>query len=98
MTPPRLCIVLVLAAAGMLPTADAVAQYALVNQYAVFDGSSYLSVPYSPAFNSGLSQGAEFSIDAWVYPTSFGGYPTVVGNDYTSGFWLGFNPSGLIRF
>ncbi|MBL0173954.1 MAG: hypothetical protein IPP94_01610 [Ignavibacteria bacterium] len=98
MTPPRLCIVLVLAAAALHPTADAVAQYALVNQYAVFDGSSYLSVAYTPAFNSGLSQGAEFAIDAWVYPTSFSGYPTVVGNDYSSGFWLGFNLSGYLRF
>lgn len=39
-----------------------------------------------------------YTIEAWVYPTSYANYPTIVGNDYTQSFWLGLNLSGGIRF
>ena len=57
-------------------------------------GSEYLSVTEK----GGLEGNAAYTIEAWVYPTSWAAYPTIVGNDYTVSYWLGLNTSGHIRF
>ncbi len=76
----------------------AIAGYPAFDQYALFDGASYISVPFSNSLNGALSQGGLIGMDAWIYPTSFAGTPTVIGNDQTAGYWLGLTPAGLVRF
>ena len=74
------------------------ANYPTFDQHAVLDGASYLSVPNSVSLNYNLVMSGVISIDAWVYPTSFANYPTIVGNDYNMSYWLGLNTAGNIRF
>jgi len=51
-----------------------------------FNGtSSYVNVPHSSSLN--LPNKVTFA--AWVYPTSFTDYDTVVAKDYGTGFWFG---------
>jgi hypothetical protein len=49
-------------------------------------------MPMADGFGAGLT------IDAWVAPTSFSNYPTIVGRDYQTSFWFGFNVAGQLRF
>jgi hypothetical protein len=57
-------------------------------------GNEYLSVP----IKNGLDGNAAYTIEAWVYPTSYENYPTIVGNSYATSYWLGLNTSGRVRF
>ncbi len=41
---------------------------------------------------------ANYTLEAWVYPTSLADFRTIFGNDYTSSFWLGVTPAGHVRF
>lgn len=77
---------------------NANANYPTFNRHLYVDGGGYISVPYSPSLNAVLSSGGTFTIDAWIYPTSFANIPTIVGNEWTAGYWLGLNTSGKIRF
>lgn len=74
------------------------AQYSADNQVLSLNGNGYISVPYSSAFNVDLNQYGSLSIDAWVYPSSYSGVPTIVGNNWTTGYWLGLNTTGKVRF
>lgn len=56
--------------------------------------SQYLSV----ANKTGLQGTGAYTLEAWIHPTSFEDYPTIVGNDYATGYWLGLTPGGNIRF
>lgn len=56
--------------------------------------SEYLSVTNK----TGLEGNDNYTIEAWVHPTSFSGFPTIVGNDYHTSFWLGLNAAGRVRF
>lgn len=48
---------------------------------------------------TGLEGEDGYTIEAWIRPTSFAGYPTIVGNDFQNGFWLGLDiGSGQLRF
>ena len=38
------------------------------------------------------------TIEAWVCPQSFSGFPTIVGRNYLTSFWLGFSTTGQLRF
>ena len=57
-------------------------------------GNAYLSVP----IKNGLEGNSAYTIEAWVYPTSYGNFPTIVGNSYASSYWLGLNTGGKVRF
>lgn len=39
-----------------------------------------------------------YTIEAWVHPTIFDGFSTILGNNYTDSFWLGLNSAGNIRW
>lgn len=41
---------------------------------------------------------ASYTLEAWVYPTSYAGFPTIFGNDYRVSYWLGLNSFGQVRF
>lgn len=41
---------------------------------------------------------SQYTLEAWVYPTSYSGVPTILGNNYKLSWWLGLNPSGKVRF
>jgi hypothetical protein len=92
-TVPILCLLFGLQLAPL-----AQAQYSSVNEALSLTGGGFVSVPYSGAFNSLLNQIGMLSIDAWVYPSSLSGYMTIVGNDWTVGYWLGIAPTGKVRF
>ncbi len=38
------------------------------------------------------------TLEAWIRPTSFAGFPTIYGKSFTSGQWLGLSTSGVLRF
>jgi hypothetical protein len=57
-------------------------------------GNEYLSVNVK----GGLEGHAAYTIEAWIYPTSYAGFPTIVGNDYSVSYWLGLNTIGKVRF
>jgi hypothetical protein len=57
-------------------------------------GAAYLSV----ADKTDLTGLTAYTIEAWVHPTSYAGFPTIVGNDYRTSFWFGLNESGRVRF
>ncbi len=56
--------------------------------------NAYLTV----ANKAGLENLLDITIEAWVRPTSYAGFPTIVGNDFTNSFWLGLSTSGKLRF
>lgn len=75
------------------------AQYTSVNRMAVMTGAGYISIANKNAYNYDLASAGAMSIDAWVMPTSFAaGYMTIVGNDYTTGYWFGTSPNGKLIF
>lgn len=39
-----------------------------------------------------------YTLEAWVYPLSYNNFPTIIGNDYHTSFWLGLNTAGNVRF
>lgn len=57
------------------------------------DGS-YLLVEPAPALNPT----GGITIEAWIRPTSFNDFPTIVGKDYTSSYWLGLTSVGRLRY
>lgn len=63
------------------------------NTAVLFDGvGDYVFESMPDGFPDGIT------IEAWVCPLSMSGFPTIVGRDYTSSFWLGFNTAGQLRF
>lgn len=65
--------------------------------YGIFTGSQYITAPRA----AGALTTGTFTIEAWVYPTSFSNGPTIVGNVYWDGGYNGgwhmyFNTSGNI--
>ena len=57
-------------------------------------GSQYLDITNETT----LEGNAAYTIEAWVYPTSYAGFPTIVGNDYHVSYWLGLNTTGQVRY
>jgi hypothetical protein len=78
--------------------ASAHAAYPAMNRHAAFAGTSYISVPNAAALNATLAQNGALTIDAWIRPTSYAGFPTIVGNTWNTGYWLGLNTNGALRF
>lgn len=39
-----------------------------------------------------------YTLEAWVNPSSFAGFPTIIGNDFRTGYWLGLTTTGRVRF
>ncbi|MBI5647295.1 MAG: carboxypeptidase regulatory-like domain-containing protein [Ignavibacteriae bacterium] len=72
--------------------------YPTANRHASFPGSSYISVPNSISLNGALAQSGAMTIDAWIAPSSYAGFPTIVGNTWNTGYWLGLNTTGQLRF
>lgn len=87
---------LLIAAAVLLACPPAAAQIlpsALVLN-ASGSGNAYLTV----ANKIGLEGNSAYTIEAWIRPTSFAGFPTIVGNDFTTSYWLGLTSAGRLRF
>ena len=60
-------------------------------------GNQYLVVGDQTDLDGSFALG--YTIEAWIHPTTFSGYPTIVGNDYQNGFWLGLDiGSGQLRW
>lgn len=58
----------------------------LANQYLVVDTEADLET-------------SSYTIEAWIYPTTISGFPTVVGNDFQNGYWFGIDQTtGQLRF
>lgn len=47
---------------------------------------------------TGLQGNANYTLEAWVYPTSYTDFPTIFGNDFNASFWLGLTTTGRVRF
>ncbi|HEY4723080.1 MAG TPA: LamG domain-containing protein, partial [Anaerolineae bacterium] len=58
------------------------------------NGASYVSVPHAslPAIDSG-----DFTLEAWIYPTTVTGFHAVMAKWYSVGFWFGLY-NGKLRF
>lgn len=96
-------------AAGQSPTSTAEelepSGVAAVSYYAVslpgvrpsppLDLSGYIQVPYSAALNP---SGGQITIEAWVKRNASGRHETILGNGWQTSYWLGFSPSGKLRF
>ncbi len=78
--------------------ASAHAAYPVMNRHAEFSGASYISVPNTAALNATLAQNGALTIDAWIRPASYANFPTIVGNTWNVGYWLGLNTAGSLRF
>jgi hypothetical protein len=72
------------------PRADATTAATL----ALDGGGSYLSVPNAPDLNPT----GGITIEAWIRPTSFTGFPTIVGKSYLDSYWLGLSTTGRLRY
>lgn len=57
------------------------------------NGSSYLAVPAASA----PALGQDWTVEAWVYPSSTTGCRAVLGKDYANGLWFGLC-NGAVRF
>ncbi len=58
--------------------------------------NSHVAVAYTPALNP---SGGSITIEAWVKRVSTSACETIVGNNYTISYWLGFcSPAGHVRF
>ncbi|MFA6235109.1 MAG: LamG domain-containing protein, partial [Bacteroidota bacterium] len=82
----------------LVPLSIGSAQYNAVNSVLSLNGASYVSVPYSSALNTDLISVGAVSISAWVRPTAGGSVMTIVGNDFTIGYWFGVNAQGVLRY
>lgn len=79
-----------------LSAAPAFAQMA---QYSVKLNTPVVANQYLSVTNKLRMQGnANYTLEAWVYPTSLADYRTIFGNDFASSFWLGVTPTGHVRF
>jgi hypothetical protein len=58
------------------------------------NGSSWLRIENAPDLNPT----GGITIEAWVRPTTWSSFPTIVGKHFTEGFWLGLTTTGRIRF
>lgn len=59
------------------------------------DKGDYFAIPSASQINFTSA----YTMQAWVYPdTIFTGSNTVIGKNYNTGYWLGFNSEGKIRF
>lgn len=46
----------------------------------------------------GLQGNPDYTIEAWVFPKTHVGFPTIVGNNFLLSYWVGLNASGRVRF
>ena len=89
-----------LVSSALLPSAPAHTKGALspedapLGALALNGVDGYLRVPYSSELNS-LSA---ITIEAWVKRAETSRNETVVGNDFNASYWLGFSPTGKLRF
>ncbi len=79
--------------------ASAVSDYAVslpgVRPSPPLDLSGYIQVPYSAALNP---SGGQITIEAWVKRNASSRHETLLGNGWQTSYWLGFSPSGKLRF
>lgn len=74
------------------------AAYNSANRHVEFSGASYISIPNTAVLNGVLTQIGTVSFDAWIKPSSFANFPTIIGNTWNTGYWLGLNSNGQLRF
>jgi hypothetical protein len=91
-------VVFLLVLLSLVPWSGSFAQYGAVNSVLSLDGASFLSVPSGPVLNADLIVGGAVSISAWVRPTATGSPMTIVGNNWTAGYWFGLNAQGRLRY
>lgn len=80
-----LCLVAVLAARAHATTGGTLA---------LAGDGSHLGVSNAPDLNPT----GGITIEAWIRPTSFGGFPTIVGKSFASSYWLGLTGTGRLRY
>jgi hypothetical protein len=77
----------------------AIAQYAIslpgVRPSEPLDLSGYIQVPYSAALNP---SGGQITIEGWVKRSGTNRNETILGNGWQTSYWLGFSPTGKLRF
>jgi hypothetical protein len=67
----------------------------LRNYAGVFNGtSSYVAIPSQAE----IAPTTAITIEAWVYPTAYTNWPTIVGKNYATSYWFGINEGGRLRF
>src|SRR5512145_45178 len=104
-TAPRLrrginLLVVIALLVGGLPTFQPAAaepevpDAATMNSLSLNGSNGYVRVPNSSELNN-LSA---ITIEAWVYRNSSLRGETIVGNGWTTSYWLGFSPQGKLRF
>lgn len=76
------------------PAEAAAPAAATFNSLALGGTNGYVRVPNSTELNS-LSA---ITIEAWVYRNNTTRGETIVGNGWTTSYWLGFSPQGKLRF
>ena len=86
----RSCLVVVAALTLAAPSAAQIRQESL----SLNGIDQYLSV----SDDAELENLASMTIEAWVHPTSFVRFPTIVGNGFQDSYWFGFSESGHLRF
>jgi hypothetical protein len=85
-------------AALLLAAAPAAARAQLTQIALALNENGYGEEYVTVAVEGGLEGNAAYTIEAWVHPTSYGIFPTIVGNDFTLSYWLGLSGSGQVRF
>ncbi len=88
--------IMLLLSALLVLSAPASAQQ--VNWSAQLNHPTLANQYYSVAEDDTLQNLSAITIEAWIRPTSFSGFPTIVGNDYANSYWLGLSTSGKLRF
>lgn len=89
--PARICRPVLVLICLLVTTSPATAR--TVTSLAL-DGAGHVVVANNPQLNSTHA----ISIEAWVRPTSFAGFPTIYGKSFSAGQWLGFSTAGFLRF
>ena len=60
-----------------------------------FDGSSYVRVPSSYMLVYGANN---FTVECWIYPTSWAGYPNIWSQRYSGSVTIRITSSGYLQF
>lgn len=65
-----------------------------LNALSLSGSDGYVSIPYSAETNTFSAM----TIEAWVYRANTSRNETVLGNGWQDSYWMGFSPTGKLRF
>ncbi len=89
----RILLAVLLLASAVTPGVAQIQNYALRLNDPLLR-NQYVSV----TSKAGLQGNSAYTLEAWVYPTSYANYLTIVGNDFLRSFWLGLHTDGHVLF